>query len=95
MKGKRSYTYICDSLFRTEVGKHKRPSLVMWGEHDNLISREQWLPRFEEAFGVGSTPLHQSYIIRNTKHSAFLERIEEANQVIADFLTAKEGADEL
>ena len=73
-----------------EVGQHARPSLVMWGEHDRLISRKDWLPRFEEAFGVGRVANHQSAVIADTKHSAFLERPDEAHRIIADFLR---GAD--
>ena len=58
----------------------------MWGEHDRLISCEEWLPRFEEAFGVGRVDRHQSAVIAGTRHSAFLERPDEAHRVIADFL---------
>jgi len=69
-----------------EIGAHKRPSLLMWGEHDTLVSRETCLPAFEEAFSVAEDSPHQSFVIKGTKHSCFLEKAGRCNKIIAKFL---------
>jgi len=69
-----------------EVGKHDRPSLIMWGENDTLVSRTACMGKFEEAFDVKEDSNHRSVVIPETKHSCFLEKYEEADKIIGDFL---------
>jgi len=44
------------------------------------------MSKFEEAFDAKEGGHHRSVVIPDTKHSCFLEKYEEANKIIGDFL---------
>jgi len=52
----------------------------------NNNNRKACMTKFEEAFDAKEGGHHRSVVIPDTKHSCFLEKYEEANKIIGDFL---------
>jgi pimeloyl-ACP methyl ester carboxylesterase len=65
------------------VGAHSRPSLIIWGDLDESVPFKKCFPVYEKAFQT------HARVFKQMKHAVFLEKIEEVNQVILDFLDGK------
>ena len=63
-----------------EVGAHTRSTLIIWGEHDESVPIKDCLPIYEKSFKT------HIRVFKNTKHSGFLERKEETNKLILQFI---------
>jgi len=67
-----------------KVGKYKRPALIIWGNHDVTVAFSDCFEKWEKYFVYG-----HKRIINNTKHAPFLERIDDVNNLILQFVTDK------
>jgi pimeloyl-ACP methyl ester carboxylesterase len=67
-----------------EIGKQDRPTLVIWGELDVTILPKECLPQWMKKF----EPNKQLSIavFKDTRHSFFMERVEESNKFIECYL---------
>jgi branched-chain amino acid transport system permease protein len=74
---------VADIDFREAARKHSVPTLVVWGAHDPIISREQ-AERTAEALHA------QLKVVEHVGHSLIIEDPEAFKRIVLDFTGQRE-----